>query len=178
MHNFGWNALGLLINPIVGSALALSLLISAAPAQTDRLVSGPAPQRTIITTDCEFPTLTVLRTNNTPVNFANTTFLALPGAALTFETFGSRCVKLHFTAKAAASASCFVRAVLNGIAMNPQGGGLQTLVSNDATFNAHAYEWVSRIGEGTHTVVIQRRVSTGTCTIDDWTMDLEVWDEF
>ena len=61
--------------------------------------------------------------------------------------------------------------------MNPNGGSLQTLVSNDATYNAHAYEWVSTVEDGTHTVAIQNRVSSGTCWIDDWTMDLEVWDD-
>ena len=179
MHNFGRTDVRFLIRNVAGSVLALSLLASAAVAQTDRLIEQPtgggAP-RIATTIDCDFPTLTAVRTQNTAVTFTNTAFLNLPGALLTFETFGSRCVKVHFTAKANATGACFVRAVLNGIVMHPQGQDLQTLVSADSTSNAHAYEWASNVGDGTHTFVIQHRVSAGTCTIDDWTVDLEVWD--
>jgi hypothetical protein len=181
MHNLGKNTLGSVINPVIGSVLALSLITSTAPAQSDRLVDEPgsrlAAQRTVKTSDCDFPTLTVVRTQNAPVSFTNTAFLTLPGSAITFETFGSRCVKVHFTARAAATAHCFVRALVNGIVMDPNGANFQTLVSNDNSFNAHAYEWVSRVDDGNHIIVIQGRVNSGTCTIDDWTVDLEVWDD-
>jgi hypothetical protein len=61
--------------------------------------------------------------------------------------------------------------------MDPNGTSTQTLVSVDTTPSAHGYEWAGRVGDGTHDIVIQRRVSGGTCTIDDWTVDLEVWDD-
>ena len=61
--------------------------------------------------------------------------------------------------------------------MSPNGASQQTLVSADGSFNAHAYEWAGRVGDGTHQLVIQRRVGGGTCTIDDWTVDVEAWDD-
>ena len=179
MNYRGKKRLSSLVKSALGGAIALSLATSTALAQTDRLLDEPggaAAQRTVTTIDCDFPTLTVVRTENTPITFANTGFLNLPGSSISFETFGNRCVKVHFTAKANATNSCIVRALLNGAVMNPNGGSLQTLVSFDTTPNAHAYAWAGNVGDGTHTVVIQRRVGQGTCTIDDWTVDLEVWD--
>jgi hypothetical protein len=58
----------------------------------------------------------------------------------------------------------------------PQGGGFQVFLSEDTTENAHAYEWVSRVGPGNHTIVIQRRVGNAATgfLLDDWTFDLEI----
>ena len=64
---------------IAGSALGLSLLGTTASAQNDRLVEDPrrrtVAQETTKTTDCDRPTLTVVRTENAPVTFTNTDFL-------------------------------------------------------------------------------------------------------
>lgn len=181
MHNPKTGALGSLIGPAIGGVLALSLLTSTAPAQNDRFIEGPrretAAQEAIKTTQCDHPTLTVVRTENTPSTFANTAFATLPGSVITFETFGDRCVKVLFTAKVAATAHCFVRALVNGRVMDPNGEGGQTLVSVDTSFDAHGFAWVGRVDGGDHTVLIQRRVNSGTCTMDDWTVDLEVWND-
>lgn len=182
MRIFRKEIFGLLLSAVAGSALSLSLLGSPAFAQNDRLVEDPrharAGQEAQKTFECDHPTLTVVRTDNVPLTFANAGFLNLQGSSIAFETFGDRCVKVLFTAKAATTANCLVRALLNGFVMDPSSGSSgQSLVSNDDTFDAHGYAWAGKISGGDHTVVIQYRVIGGSCTIDDWTVDLEVWND-
>ena len=73
--------------------------------------------------------------------------------------------------------ACFIRAVLDGVEMLPQGGDFQTFVSEDPTENAHAFLWVRRIGPGNHVLRIEVRVGNASLSfvLDDWTFDLTVF---
>ena len=64
-------------------------------------------------------------------------------------------------------------ATIDGAPMNPIGGGFEALDSEDGTASAHAYEWIKRVGEGLHTVRIERSVGNATTRFwtDDWTFD-------
>lgn len=162
-----------------GSALAFSFLASAALAQNGSFDGSPgkasAPQANI-NVSCGVQTGNLIRTENASLTFSNTGFLTLPGSAVTVTVPAgtTRCLKVLFTAEAAATNFCYVRAVDNGIPMNPDGGSFQALVSRDSSANAHTFLWVRRIGAGSHTIAIQRRVDTGSCGIDDWSFDVEV----
>ena len=94
----------------------------------------------------------------------------------------SRCIKVRFTAESAcegpgAADFCYVRALIDGVPMDPNGGGFQALDSEDGTASAHAYEWVKRVGEGPHTVRIERRVGNAATMFwaDDWTFDTSIF---
>ena len=161
------------------SVVALSLFASAAAAQNNfdgSSSAAAAAQRANIIVSCGAQTGNLIRTENTGLTFSNTTFVTLPGAVVgvSVPAGATRCVKVLFTAEAGATGFCYVRAVDNGIPLFPDGGSFQALVSNDATANAHSFEWVRRLGPGSHTISIQRRVSSGSCGIDDWTFDVEV----
>jgi hypothetical protein len=112
-------------------------------------------------------------------------FVLVPGAATGFTVPAgvTRCVKVLFTGKAACRGPtavidfCYIRALLDGVEMLPQGAGLQTFLSEDATENAHAYLWVARVGPGNHVVQIQRRVGNAATSflLDDWTFDVSLF---
>lgn len=163
----------------LGSALAFSLLASAALAQNgsfDGSSGQTSAQRANVNVLCGAQTGNLIRTENASLTFGNTGFLTLPGSGVSVNVPAgtTRCVKVLFTAEAGATNFCYVRAVDNGIPLNPDGGGFQVLVSRDSSANAHSALWVRRIGAGAHTISIQRRVDTGSCGIDDWTVDVEV----
>ena len=162
----------------LGAAIALSLVTSAATAQNFDGSRGqqPASQETNVSVSCGAQTGNLVRTENASLTFSNTGFATLPGSGVSVNvpTGATRCVKVLFTAEAGATNFCYVRAVDNGIPLNPDGGSFQALVSHDTTANAHSFLWVRRIGPGAHTISIQRRVNAGSCGIDDWTVDVEV----
>jgi hypothetical protein len=138
----------------------------------------------LITTACGPLVTNIVRTENAASVINAVAFVNLPGAiaGYTVPAGTSRCIKVLFTGEAACrgpaavSDFCFIRALDNGVEISPQGASNQVFLSEDATANAHAYEWVGRFGPGNHTVVIQRRVGNlGTgFLLDDWTFDLEI----
>ena len=69
---------------------------------------------------------------------------------------------------------CYVRALVDGVPMDPNGAGFEAMDSEDGTASAHAYEWVKRVGEGPHTVRIEQRVGNGATTfwVDEMTFDI------
>jgi hypothetical protein len=133
-----------------------------------------AAQRANVSVTCGAQVGGLVRTENAGLSFSNTSFATLSGSgvSVTVPSGATRCIKVLFTAEAGATNFCYVRAILDGIVMSPDGGGAQALVSHDTTNNGHAFEWARRVGSGTHTVSIQRRVNAGTCNIDDWTVDV------
>ena len=153
-------------NVIAASAIALSLVGTSALAQSDgsTAVQAAVVPLAAVNVNCGAQIANLVRTQNTAITFSNTAFSALPNSGVVFSvpTGASRCVKVHFTAEAGATNFCYVRAVDNGIPLNPNGGNFQALVSNDTTNEAHAYLWVRRVGPGFHTISIQRRVSSGS----------------
>jgi hypothetical protein len=139
----------------------------------------------LLTTVCGSAVQSIVRTENAASVINSVAFVNLPGAAIgvTVPVGASRCIKVVFTAEAACrgptsvSDFCVVRALDNGVEIPPQGGGAQVFLSEDATENAHAYEWVKRIGPGNHTILLQRRVGNAFTSflLDDWTFDLQIF---
>lgn len=165
---------------LMGVASALLVMFSSSAQSQSGSFDGSggasAAQRVNLNVSCGAQTGNLVRTENAALTFSNTGFLTLPGSAVsvTVPAGQTRCVKVLFSAEAAATSFCYVRAVDNGVPMSPDGGGFQALVSSDSSSNGHAFLWVRRITAGTHTIAVQRRVSSGSCNIDDWTVDVEV----
>lgn len=76
---------------------------------------------------------------------------------------------------------CEVRALDNGVEMNPAAQGRHVLDSAiggyyGALYQSHSIEWVRRVGPGAHQVILQRRVSDSDLEfyVDDWTFDVQM----
>ncbi len=123
-----------------------------------------------------------LRMSSVATTTSSTVFVDLASAVTNFTVPAgqTRCVKVLFTGEAACRGPaavndfCFIRATDNGVEMSPQGGGAQVFLSEDATENAHAYQWAQRVRAGNHRIVIQRRVGNASTSflLDDWTFDV------
>ena len=147
-------------------------------------LAGSSANAVNVTVGCGALVVSVVRTENAPSVINSVAFVNIPGAVWGFAVPAgqSRCIKVTFTGEAACrgpttiSDFCYIRALDNGIELSPQGATLQSFLSEDATENAHAYEWVRRIGPGNHTILIQRRVGNAATgfLLDDWTFDLEI----
>jgi hypothetical protein len=156
-------------------AAALMAMPVAAQAETKLLAGGV----------CGPSVNSTFRTEPTASATNSIVFVQVPGAitGFTIAAGTSRCVKVIFTAKAACRGPtavtdfCFIRATIDGVEMPPQGGGFQTFISEDATENAHAYMWITRVGAGNHVVRIERRVGNAASSflLDDWTFDVSLY---
>jgi hypothetical protein len=137
-------------------------------------------QAAVVKTSCGAPIQSIVVTkkaSDPQFESTSTNFVRLPGSALNVVVPAGtmRCVKVRLTPKASCqgnggNADCFIRAVADGVEMSPG-----TLGGNDMR---DAYQWVSRLGPGTHLVQIQlRRVAENAgaiVRIDDWAMDVEI----
>ena len=141
------------------------------------ILTASAALATQATVSCGALVSDVIRTQDASLTFSNTNFVSLANSSVSVNVPAgtTRCVKVLFTAEAGATHFCYVRAMDNGVPMNPNGNGAQTLISHYVnSANANSFLWARRVGPGSHVISIQRRVSGGTCTIDDWTVDVEV----
>jgi len=125
----------------------------------------------------------LIKTQNSPVETQSIPNIPVPGAQfqVTVAPMTQRCLKLLFTAESSCTGYpgddfCYVRALVDGVPMDPDGGGFQALDSEDATASAHAYEWIKRVGPGVHNITIERRVGNPNTVfrLDDYTSDLQV----
>jgi hypothetical protein len=143
---------------------------------------GPqqAPGPNVITAACGPNQTSIVKTDASPTATSSVAFQQLAGAAtqIVVPDGQSRCVKVLFTAETACQSDlaadfCYVRALIDGVPMDPNGANFQAMDSEDGTASAHAYEWVKRVGDGPHTVRIERRVGNGATMFwtDDWTFD-------
>ena len=132
---------------------------------------------------CQSHIRSIVRTENAASTTTSTAFNNLPGASttITVPEGSTRCVKVVFTAEASCEETgsadfCYVRAVVNGVAMEPI-DSFQAFVSESTTASGHAAEWIKRLAAGTHTIVIQRRVGSASTPfrLDDWTFDVQVY---
>jgi len=138
----------------------------------------------VFTEACGAEQVNIVRTSAAPSVTSLTNFAALPPSWWNFNVPAgqSRCVKLLFTAEtsctgyAAGSDYCYVQATIDGLPMDPNGGGFQAMDSEDATAAAHAFEWVQRVGPGNHTIQIEQRVGNNATVFrtDDWTEDIQI----
>jgi len=140
------------------------------------------PAEALVGIQCGAPVNSVIRLEPVASSTSSTVFVNLINVNIAVPAGTTRCIKVIFTGEAlcrgptAVSDNCIIRAMDNAIEMNPQGGGAQLLLSEDPTANAHAYEWVSRVGAGNHNIQIQRRVTNAATvfTLDDWTFDVSI----
>jgi hypothetical protein len=145
--------------------------------------SAAAAQRTLTPNNCGRPGGSQIRTETTGRETDSTSFVTVPGAEITFRVPAgvTRCLRVVFTGEAGCAGNngpdfCYVRALINGGAMHPNGSGEQVFASDDTTAESHAYEWIRRVGPGTHHIEIQGRVADSDTTffLDDWTLDAQV----
>jgi hypothetical protein len=140
--------------------------------QVKRVQCG-AQQQSIVTTDSAQGTTSSVAWAPTP---QLATQLALPAGE-------QRCVKVLLTAETSCTGwaganndYCYVRALLDGAPMDPDGAGFQAMDSEDATGSAHAYEWIAKAGPGNHVITLERRVGNPSTvfTTDDLTFDVQL----
>jgi hypothetical protein len=175
---------------IVGFAAALSVGVAIAQSPggivtaqspdgspgAPKAQATPSPS-TIVVSSCGSQFFSRVITQNNNSTFSSTAFINFASFSFSVPSGAARCIKVLFTAEAACSGPssedfCYVRAIINGTEMHPQGGSFQVLQSEDSTAAGHAYEWFHRVGAGNYTVTIQGRTSSGsTFFLDDWTAD-------
>jgi hypothetical protein len=168
-----------------GFAVAAAVVILAATTILMPIPAAQAEKRILNITACLAAISSVVRTENALSVTNAVAFVDVPGAVqgFTVPAGTTRCVKVVFTGEAvcrgpaAVADFCYIRALLDGVEMLPQGAGFQAFLSEDASANAHAYEWVSRVAAGNHVVRIQRRVGNVNTffELDDWTFDLQIY---
>jgi hypothetical protein len=137
----------------------------------------------VVAYDCGGVVDNPVKTQNQPVFTSSTANVQIPGAQfqITVPPEQQRCLKLLFTAESSCTGYagedyCYVRALVDGQPMDPDGQQFQALDSEDATASAHAYEWIKHVGPGVHNITILRRTGNANTVfrLDDYTSDLEV----
>ena len=134
-------------------------------AAAPRHPPGDPPPPNLITTTCG-PNQTSIVKTEPAVDDQSVNFVPLPGAntQVVVPAGQSRSVKVLLTAETACRKTdardfCYVRALADGVPMDPDGAGFQAMDSEDGTASAHAFEWVKRLGEGPHIIRIEQRVA-------------------
>ena len=176
---------------ILGGATVLATLTATAALAVAQGGGGPdgtppgdPPPSNLITTTCGPNQTSIAKTESSPSTTKSVNFVPLPGAntQIVVPDGQSRCVKVLLTAETACRKTdardfCYVRALADGVPMDPNGAGFQAIDSEDGTASAHAFEWVKRLGEGAHIIRIEQRVGNAATTFykDDWTFDVSVY---
>jgi hypothetical protein len=162
---------------VVAAAVSVSVAAAQDSAGAPALAAAAPSPQVVVTAACGSQFSSRVTTQNAPTNTNNTAFANLAGITFSVPSGQARCVKVLFTAEAACTGSginrCYVRAIINGVEMFPQGGSFQALQSEDSTEAGHAYEWFRRVGPGNYTVFVQRRSGNSSTFffLDDWTAD-------
>ena len=177
-----------LVYGIGGAAATLAATAGIALAQAipNPPDGGPpqAPGPNVVTVACGPNQTSIVKTDASPTATSAVAFQQLAGAVtqIVVPDGQSRCVKVLLTAETACQSDlpddfCYVRALIDGVPMDPNGANFQALDSEDGTASAHAYEWVKRVGDGPHTVRIERRVGNAATMFwtDDWTFDTSLY---
>ena len=176
---------------IVGLGGAAALLATSAaiavgqvlPNPPDGSPPGAQPPSNLVTYTCGPEQTSIVKTESSPSGTSSEPFVPLPGAnaQVVVPEGQSRCIKVLLTAETACEITaaddfCYVRALVDGVPMDPNGAGFQAMGSEDGTAEAGAYEWIKRVGEGPHIVRIERRVLDNTTRFwwDDWTFDVSL----
>ena len=176
---------------IVGLGGAAALLATSAAIAVGQVLPNPPdgsppaaqPPSNLKTFTCGPQQTSIVKTESSPSVTQSVPFVPLPGAnvQITVPAGQTRCVKVLLTAETAceitaASDFCYVRALLDGVPMDPDGAGFQAMNSEDGTAESGAYEWIKRVGPGTHIVRIERRVLNNATRFwwDDWTFDVSL----
>ena len=172
-----------------GAAATLAATAALAVAQVvpnppDGSPPAPLPPSNVITTTCGPNQTSIVKTETSPSISNSVNWVPLNGAAtqVVVPDGQSRCIKVVLTAETACEETgvpdfCYVRALVDGAPMDPNGAGFQTIDSESGTASARAYEWIKRVGEGPHIVRIERRVGNAATAswYDDWTFDVSLY---
>ena len=142
---------------LVAATLASSGSYAQAPDGSSAVPKEQA--EVVVTTSCGTQFASRLVTQNALASTNSTIFRNLTSTTFAVPSGSARCIKVLFTAEAACAGSanpdfCYVRALINGVEMFPQGGGVQALQSEDSSSAGHAFEWIRRVGPGTYTITI------------------------
>ena len=153
--------------------IAAALVAALTGLATTTAVAAPS------TVQCGAPINSVVKTEIVATVSNATSFAQIPGAAVTVIVAPSstRCIKVRFLPLANCDGSfanqCLIRVLDNS-------SGLSPVVSVNGVDGgqplANAFEWVRRVGPGTHTISVQRRV-TNTSSLfhfKSWMLDVEV----
>jgi len=168
---------------LLATTAAVALGQVVIPNPPDGSPGGPLPPSNLTTNTCGPLQTSVVKTERSPSGTSSVPFTPLPGAnaSVVVPNGQSRCIKVLLTAETACEVTaapdfCYVRAIVDGVPMDPDGAGFQAMDSEDGTASAHAYEWFKRVGAGNHTVRIERRVADPTTRFwwDDWTFDVSL----
>ena len=173
---------------IAGAAATLAATAGIALAQAipNPPDGGPpqAPGPNVQTVTCGPNQSSIVKTDASPTTTKEVEFDQWQGLVtqIAVPDGQSRCVKVLLTAETACQGApvndfCYVRALIDGVPMDPNGAGYQAMDSEDGTASAHAYEWVKRVGDGPHIVRIERRVGNAATTFwgDEVTFDTSTY---
>lgn len=186
----------MLLRPtVILSLLSLLLALPASAAAQGNVAPDGTPARLeprgekpTQTLSCASVFSTRIISQNAASTTTSTSFALLPGAAATFTIFQSACVRILFTAETGCSQTsaqdfCYVRALDNGIPMDPAGAGRQAIDSENSSAKGHAFQWMSFVGiskfSEEHEFTIEWKVGDRPTQfhIDDWTMTVQILSE-
>ena len=139
----------------VAATLAVTAGLAVAqvlPNPPDGSPPGALPPSNLTTTACGPNETSIVKTESSPSITNSVNWVPLRGAAtqVVVPDGQSRCIKVLLTAETACEVTnapdfCYVRALVDGVPMDPNGAGFQTMDSEDGTASAHAYEWIKRV---------------------------------
>ena len=138
-----------------------------------------------VVTSCGAPISSIVRTDNFASSTTSTAFGPVPGGAnavVNVPAGTTRCIRVTFSASANCLGGdlnevCFIRAIENGSELNPiTGGTLGFTPSDESAKSANSFQWAKRVGPGSHTIIIQRRVNAAATNFTTyfWSLTVEV----
>lgn len=141
--------------------------------QIKRVTCGPLQQ-------------SIVSTNSGQITTSSVPWVASPATQTQIQIPNGpeRCVKVLFTAETSCTGVagapndyCYVRALIDGVPMDPDGANFQAIDSEDASGDGHAFEWVAHVGPGNHLVELERRVGDPNTvfTHDELTFDVQMF---
>ncbi len=155
---------------VVGTVLMLLSAGSASAGSTPDGGSGAGTAgETVVNTLCNGDVSTRALTEDAATSMTGSAFVTHQAMAVSVPSGTTRCLLVQFNAETACSGDpgthddfCYVRALDNGVEMNPVSGGFTAFQSEDPTAESNSHRWIRRVGAGTHTISIQRRTDGGT----------------
>ena len=172
--------------------LTLAALAATASVATAQVLSNPDHDQGPVAgqvkrAQCGPQQQSIVTTNSAQVTTNSVPWVPSPALQTQFQLPNGpeRCVKVLLTAETSCTGVagapndyCYVRALLDGAPMDPDGLNFQTIDSEDASGDGHAYEWVAdHVGPGNHVVTLERRVGNANTvfTTDDLTFDVQLF---
>jgi hypothetical protein len=124
------------------------------------MLAGGAAAAPGVVTNCGAPISSITKTMTNTFTFNLEQYVSVPGAGFIVRVpqGETRCLRVRFFASAYCPLSCFPRVMDGTTTFEPSFvASLRFASGNDA--EAHAFEWVKRVGPGTHQIRVQ--IATG-----------------